>query len=272
MAAYRAQKSNNSSSESVENFQINDETLEKCHDKGKAFEINNHKPEILCDSTNTSDIFTSNLQDEIKCEGNINIHNCEINYPKCQFDLNRYEIKDNNVTPNFNVGGLVSTNYHSQPNLNSLVNTQEEQFVKQPNSYSIHTNSKIVEEPHCSHDNISKTNLASFIQDAIGKACNVIQVNPSITENNVHSNVQHNSGGPSTIVVMMNNTTNQVKAYDKDPKEQLSRSSLNYQAQSQTAEKKCLEKRNSLYDNAIQQPYSSVGRIYEDRCENKLSR
>ena len=195
MAAYSGQQPNYcSSSGSLDNFQYNNGFGEKSQDTNYVSAINQHNPKSLRDSINTCDNFTLNLQNiGKKCEGDLQLGSDEIKYPKCQFDLNRDETKNNNVTPKFNVGGLVSTNYHSQPNLNDIVNDQEEtnptKVTKQPNSYSIHTHSKSVEEPHCLHDQINQTGLACFIQDALEKSCNVIQVNPPASENNLQSQV-----------------------------------------------------------------------------------
>lgn len=193
MAAYSGQQFNYcSSSGSLDDFQYNG-IREKSKDTKYGSEINQHNPENQCDSNKTCEDFTLKFENSKKCESDLKLGTEEIKYPKCQFDLNRDDRKDNHAAPNFNVGGLVSTNYHSHPNLNDIVNNQEEtsptEFIKQPNSYSILTHSKTVEEPHCLHDQISQTNLACVIQDALGKSCNIIQVDPPASENNVQSQV-----------------------------------------------------------------------------------
>ena len=85
------------------------------------------------------------------------------------------------VAPSFSVGGLVSTHYQSQPNINDEVNnyedTNQRNFQKEPSSHSIQTHSNSVD--HCLHDQINKTNLACVIQDAISKRCNVIHLDSS---------------------------------------------------------------------------------------------
>ena len=195
MAAYSGQQSKYfSSSGSLDDFQYNNGILEKSQDTNYVPEINQRIPEIiLSDAGNACDNFTLNFKNNKECESALKLGKDEVIYPKCQFDLNGHETKNKNVTPNFNVGGLVSTNYHSQPNLNDIVNNQEEtnpsKFVKQPNSYSIHTHPKSGDEPHCLHEQINQTDLACFIQDALGERCNIIQVDPSASKINLQSQV-----------------------------------------------------------------------------------
>ena len=103
--------------------------------------------------------------------------NNKIDHQECSINASASKTKKV-VAPSFSVGGLVSTHYQSQPNINDEVNnyedTNQRNFQKEPSSHSIQTHSNSVD--HCLHDQINKTNLACVIQDAISKRCNVIHL------------------------------------------------------------------------------------------------
>ena len=176
MAAYiRGQSKNFSSSGSLEDFQFN----QVCS------ETNAQNLDILSDSKNiwnksTSIPSSNNLH--YSSDLNSVIKSCDEKDEKVQSELNCAN-PNNSVIPRFNVGGIVSAHYQSQPNLNDTVDEYEEtnttNFVKDSSSYSVHPHSKSIEASHCIHDQISRTNLACVIQDAIEKSCNLIQVDSS---------------------------------------------------------------------------------------------
>ena len=188
MAAYSNHPSTFfSSSGSLDDFQCN-----SIHDTNLIFQTHQNNPEIL--SENICDNITSDLQTNSKiCESDFNQLSDKPDHPKCNFDLNGVKL-NNSVIPNFSVGGWVSTHCQSQPNLNEAVNnnledTNQRNFVKDPSSYSIHAHSKSVEQPHCLHDQISQTNLACVIQDALVKRCNVFHVDQPASESTSNSQV-----------------------------------------------------------------------------------
>ena len=176
MAAYiREQSKNFSSSGSLEDFQFNQVRSE----------TNKQNLEILSDSKNiwnksTSIRSSDNLHNS--SDFNSTIKSCDQKDEKVQSELNCAN-SNNSVIPRFNVGGIVSAHYQSQPNLNDTVDEYEEtnttNFVKDSRSYSVHPHSKSIEASHCIHDHISRANLACVIQDAIEKSCNLIQVDSS---------------------------------------------------------------------------------------------
>ena len=146
-----------------------------------------------------------------------------------QFDLNYYsDIPHNNPLPprpKFSVGGLVSSNYHSNPNLadaKSISANEEEEkcnstlISNQPNSFSMLTDTanlnpiqpKQFDRSHDQQQTDDKSNLACLIKSALEKV-------PS-------TSVEGHGRSSQTIVVMMNsNSTNmqsQKSGCDKSPK------------------------------------------------------
>jgi len=183
MAAYSSETSKSfSSCRSLENFKRKN-VGEKFEQLKLNSQVHQDCPEFLCDSEYICDKPTSNLQNNSqKCESDLKREvSDKLNHPNSQLDANCAK-SNNSVAPNFNVGGLVTTHYQSQPNLSDAAENYEEtnhtNFVKENRSHSIHPHSKSVEQPHFLHDQISQTNLACVIQDAIGKNCNVIQIDP----------------------------------------------------------------------------------------------
>ena len=180
MAAYiRGQSKIFSSSGSLEDFQSNSDCYQR----------NTHNPEILNDTKsiwNKSISNPPNKDPTCASDSNSTIKDCDRNKENNQSELNSAGL-NNSVTPKFNVGGIVSAHYQSQPNLNDTANEYEDKndanFVRESRSYSLHPHSKSIEPQHCLHDQISTTNLASVIQDAIEKSCNLIQVDSSSLKN-----------------------------------------------------------------------------------------
>ena len=180
MAAYiRGQSKIFSSSGSLEDFQSNSDCYQR----------NIHNPEILNDTKCIWNKPTSNPPNKVpSCASDSNsaIKECDRNKENNQSELNSAGL-NSSVTPKFNVGGIVSAHYQSQPNLNDTANeyedTNDANFVRESRSYSLHPHSKSIEPSHCLHDQISSTNLASVIQDAIEKSCNLIQVDSSSLKN-----------------------------------------------------------------------------------------
>ena len=181
MASYiRGQSKNFSSSGSLEDFQSNFD----------CFQTYTQTQENLSDSKSVWNKPTSiPLSKDLNGASALNatIKSGDQNNDKNGTELNCAN-SNNSVTPKFNVGGIVSAHYQSQPNLNDTVNDYEEtntnNFVRESKSYSVHPHSKSIEPFHCIHDQISKTNLASVIQDAIEKSCNLVQVDSSGHRNN----------------------------------------------------------------------------------------
>ena len=180
MAAYiRTQSKKVSSSGSLEEFQ----SSSACN------EINQANQQISSDKKGVWSKSSSNLSNnsfKLKCDSNFSIKNSDQNDGKLQSDSNSTQ-PNNSVTPKFNVGGVVSSHYQSQPNLNDTVNNYEDaneaNFVKESRSFSLHPHSKSIEPSHCIHDQISRTNLACVIQDAIEKSCNFIHVDSTSLKN-----------------------------------------------------------------------------------------
>ena len=195
MAAFSIESSKSfSSSRSLDDFQRSN-IREKFEQVNLNSQVHQDYPEFLSDLENISDnsfTISSNVQNNSQqCESDLKREiSVKLNHPNSQLDVNCAK-SNNSVAPSFNVGGLVTTHYQSQPNLSDAAENYEEtnhtNFVKEHKSHSIHPHSKSVEQPQCLHDQISQTNLACVIQDAIGKSCNVIQIEPPGPVNKLQS-------------------------------------------------------------------------------------
>ena len=180
MAAYiRGQSNKFSSSGSLEEFQ----SSSVCN------QISQTNQEIFSDTKSVWSKCSSNLSNnKLKPKSDLKFptKNGDQNDEQIQSDLNCAQ-PNNSVAPKFNVGGVVSSHYQSQPNLNDTVNDYEDaneaNFVKESRSFSLHPYSKTTEPSHCIHDQISRTNLACVIQDAIEKSCNFIHIDSTGSKN-----------------------------------------------------------------------------------------
>ena len=189
MAAYSGDRYEHSSAQSVDNFHYNYTQQNLRHSNNILVEAKDN-PEIKSDLINASDNLDFNLQNIDGGQKSDLRGNKGINNRKIYVDLNHVDTKSAQARPKFSVGGLVSTNYHSNPNLSGPTNDQEEssaKLINQSNSYTVYDHSRSVDEQHRVHDQINQTNLACLIQGALGKGCDVIQVDQTCSENNLQS-------------------------------------------------------------------------------------
>ena len=190
MAAYSGERYENSSAQGVEYFQYNYTQQNLRHSNNILVETK-ADPEIKTDLINANENLEFNLHTidgGQKCDLR---DNQGINEKTIYTDLRHVDTKSAQAArPKFSVGGLVSTNYHSNPNLSGPTNDQEEssaKLINQSNSYTVYDHSRSVDVQHRVHDQINQTNLACLIQGALGKGCDVIQVDQTCSETNVQS-------------------------------------------------------------------------------------
>lgn len=190
MAAYSGERYENSSAQGVEYFQYN-HTPQNIRDSSNILVKAKADPEIKANFINANDNFEFNFH-YIDGRQKSDVREDQgINEKAIYANLHHIDAKSAQVArPKFSVGGLVSTNYHSNPNLSGPTNDQEEssaKLINQSNSYTVYDHSRSIDEQHRVRDEINQTNLACLIQGALGKGCDVIQVDQTCSENNIQS-------------------------------------------------------------------------------------